>query len=228
MSQSPTPRLTAELKAFRAAGLPTLFGHSSQNASKSDGSAGESAASRVSFFSGCVCVCVSVCGGVSETFRSCFLKRFTLSVETSDLNCLLAQLCGAKPVSVLSIRPAITSFVRYSADLTGFTRRLSAMISFEGNWPEFFDAMQRNATQIQRIASGNSRIFGSFITSSSRRNHRLIRCVPSRQRAAPLRAPACSLRSAAWCVSSGYRCRAWRRSSACRRHAPVIPGHDPI
>lgn len=121
-----------------------------------------------------VCVSVCVCGGVSETFRSCFLKRFTRSVETSDLNCLRAQLCGANPVSSWSIRPAFTSAARYSDALDCLTRKLNAMISICGSRPSFFDATQRNAIQIQRIASGKSRIFGSLITSSSRRNQRLM------------------------------------------------------
>jgi hypothetical protein len=46
------------------------------------------------------------------------------------------------------------------------TRNINATSSVGGKTPSCFDAMQSNAVQCQRDASGSFSIFGSFIASS--------------------------------------------------------------
>lgn len=112
-----------------------------------------------------LCFC-SVSGAVSETFLTPFLKRFTRSVETSDLYWRPRQLWGAKPFSARSSRPADTSAAKIEADFCGDTRNIRATSSLDGSAPSFFDATQRIATQAQRTLSGSLSIFGSLIASS--------------------------------------------------------------
>jgi hypothetical protein len=105
-------------------------------------------ASAQSFCSDSV-VCFCICSGavsfaVSETFRLPFLKRFTLSVETSDLYWRPFQLWGSKCPPMSSINPARTSFVIHSATFDGFMRRAMAISSAGGRVPPPFDAKHRS------------------------------------------------------------------------------------
>ena len=77
-------------------------------------------ASGIFFLSTSVSVSVSVSGGVTWAF----LKRFTRSVELSDLYCLFFQLWGAQWVALtLSKRPAAASLDTASEAPSGVVRR---------------------------------------------------------------------------------------------------------
>lgn len=154
------------MKVLQAASCLPVMAFNEVTPSKNKSPRGSRAATAGSFFSGSVICFCSVSGAVSETFRPPFLKRFTLSVEVSDLYCRPRQLWGAKPLSTRSSRPADTSAAKIEADFCGATRNMRAMSSLPGRAPSFFDATQRIATHAQRRFSGSLSIFGSLIASS--------------------------------------------------------------
>jgi hypothetical protein len=128
----------------------------------------------------CFCICsVSVSGGVAETvdetFRPRSLKRFTLTVETSDWYCRLDQLWGDRsPVPSSSIRPAAASSAIIARAFSGLTRNLNATVERDGSLPPFCDVMQQILNHALNSSGLSCCSFGSSTASSYARHQRLI------------------------------------------------------
>jgi len=206
ISEASVPALSAAKNDFRAGALglaPSRFGYAFQNSSNSSPTFGRvaGATAQESFFSDSVlCIC-SVSGGVSlgvsETFRSAFRKRFTRSVETSDLYCLAFQLCGAAvPTSSMSTRPRATSSATMALARSMVIRSLNATAAIAGSLPPFWDVMQHRLNQARCCLSVRRHSLGSSTASSYARHHRLT----------PPSPPPCRI--------SWFRCPMWSSPAA--------------
>lgn len=170
---SPASRyfVRAEIRSFDACGV-IFFRDCAKACQASRGNqSGSAAGATASFFFSVSVFCTlsseRVSGTSDETFRWRSRNARTLSVETSDLNCLAFQLCGRNPVSVSSKSSRRTISSMTIASLTTVVRMMIAASSKSlAISPPYRLAMQSRNVHARYCLSESLSTFGSSGTAS--------------------------------------------------------------